>query len=223
MRAALSSPFDLCCVSTDRTEWVNEWGWKDTSVYRLIWSRWPGSSARGRKPKQWAGRGNHDAPSVEEEEEEEVHFILFHFHLRGSFIRTGGHCPLHTRGWISDESWVPGSSCFSPTGNAAVSFCKNAISGFYENGLLSLLKKWFWNEHFNNWSKVPPLQKWGFHLSAVVTGQYFESVCMILLSKAWKFDVDGQKNTCFFCRNTFLLAFTHLSIEGNFLKAQFFQ
>lgn len=39
-------------------------GLKDTSVCRLIWNRWPGSSARGRRPKRWAGKGNHDAPSV---------------------------------------------------------------------------------------------------------------------------------------------------------------
>lgn len=59
-----------------------------------------------------------------------------------------------------------------------------------------------------------------FHVSAVVTGQYVGSVGTILLSKAWKFDVDGQRNT-FFCRNTFLLA--HLSKEGNILKVHFFQ
>lgn len=84
----------------------------------------------------------------------------------------------------------------------------------------------FWNEHFHNWSEVSfffPLQKWRFHVSAVVTGQYVESVCMILLSNAWKCDVDGRKNTFFPCGNAFLVAFTHLSIEGNFLKAHFFQ
>ena len=40
---------------------------KDTSVCRLTGIRWPGSSARGRRPDTWAGRGSHDAQSVRKE------------------------------------------------------------------------------------------------------------------------------------------------------------
>lgn len=81
-------------------------GWKDTSVCCLIWSRWPGSSARGRKPKRWAGRGNHDAPSAEEEEER--YFIFLYFHLRGTFIRTGSLSSPCVGSKISDDfmSWL---------------------------------------------------------------------------------------------------------------------
>lgn len=43
---------------------VTRRGVKDTSVRRRIWSRWPGSFALSRKPKRWAGKGNHDAPSA---------------------------------------------------------------------------------------------------------------------------------------------------------------
>lgn len=37
---------------------------KDTFVLHQISNRWPGSSARGQRPKRWAGKGNHDAPSA---------------------------------------------------------------------------------------------------------------------------------------------------------------
>lgn len=37
---------------------------KDTFVLHQISNRWPGSSARGQRPKRWAGKGNRDAPSA---------------------------------------------------------------------------------------------------------------------------------------------------------------
>lgn len=69
--------------------------WKDTSEHHLIWSRWPGSSAQGQRPKQWAGKGIHGAPSARQTHKTMFFsardLVLFRFQLKRCFLKIKVH------------------------------------------------------------------------------------------------------------------------------------